>query len=71
MSRKNDTVGYAEKVAEGGFLTVSQAGELLGLSRSKMYKLMDCGELPYCQMGGTRRLPRCELLDYIERNMKQ
>jgi excisionase family DNA binding protein len=42
-------------------LTVEQAAELLSLSRTTLYTLMDAGELKYKRIGRARRIPRAEL----------
>ena len=66
----NDARSYEEKVLDqGGMLTVREASGMLGLSRSQIYKLMDTGEIAYAQLGGTRRIPRLELVKYLRANM--
>jgi excisionase family DNA binding protein len=45
-----------------GLTSVSEAGRFLGLSRTTLYELMDAGELPYCKIGGARRIPRKALV---------
>ena len=39
-------------------LTVTQAGELLGLSRSSIYGLVRIGRLPVLHLGRSARIPR-------------
>ena len=56
-------------VAGEGFVAVSEAGEFLGLSRAKMYQLMDAGELAFAKFGKSRRIPRRALVAYAERCM--
>jgi excisionase family DNA binding protein len=52
-----------------GLLDVREAARLLGLSRSKLYQIMDKGELPYVKFGKARRLNRRCLLEYVRRNV--
>jgi len=55
--------------SDGGLLRVPAAAAFLGVSRSKVYLMMDSGELRYVKFGKCRRIPRAELLILIERNM--
>ena len=41
-----------------GLMTVREAAEFLGLSRSTVYELMESGELPFAKIGKARRIPR-------------
>jgi excisionase family DNA binding protein len=52
-----------ELVAEGTD-TIPAAQRFLGLSRAKIYQLMESGELPYCKFGRARRIPRRALVEY-------
>ena len=52
-----------------GLLDVREAARLLGLSRSKLYQIMDKGELPYVKFGKARRINRQCLLEYVRRNV--
>ncbi len=47
----------AELVADG-LLTIREVAEFLHLSRSKVYELMDAGDLCYAKLGRSRRIPR-------------
>ncbi len=51
-----------EAVAEG-LLTVQEAAQFLRVSRSKLYDLMDNGELKFVKLGRSRRIPRRALID--------
>lgn len=42
-------------------LTVAHAADLLSLSRSTIYQLMDSGQLAYVKIGRTRRIARLSL----------
>lgn len=50
-----------------GFIDVVDAGKYLGLSRSKVYALMDNQELAYAKFGKSRRIPIQSLRDYANR----
>ncbi len=58
-----------ELVADG-LLVVSKAADFLGLSRSKIYALMDSGELVYVKLGRARRIPRRALIELAAANLK-
>ena len=40
-----------------GLATVQQAAQFLGVSRGKLYAIMERGELRYCKLGKNRRIP--------------
>ena len=56
-------------VVGDGFVDVAEAGEFLGLSRAKLYQLMDRHELASAKFGKARRIPRRALLEYASRCM--
>jgi excisionase family DNA binding protein len=41
---------------ERRFYTPTQAAEILGISRSKIYEMMQSGEIPFETYGGARRI---------------
>jgi excisionase family DNA binding protein len=43
---------------------IAEAAEFLGLSRSKIYQLMDAGELAYAKFGRSRRIPFQILMEF-------
>lgn len=47
-------------------LTVTEAGELLGISRAFAYELVSRGELPVIRLGRRRLVPRRALLALID-----
>jgi excisionase family DNA binding protein len=57
-------------LVEDGLLTVSEAAEFLKLSRSKLYQLMDDGELAYSKIGCSRRIPRRAVVELAARNLQ-
>jgi excisionase family DNA binding protein len=50
-----------------GFVDVPEAAQFLGISRAKLYTLMDAGELPCAKFGKCRRIPRNALQDHAAR----
>ena len=50
-------------VAEG-FAKVAEAEKFLGVSRAKLYQMMDAGALTYAKMGRSRRIPWQALREY-------
>jgi excisionase family DNA binding protein len=48
-------------------LRVSEAGDALGLGRSKTYELIASGELPSVRIGGSVRVPVGALRAWIEK----
>ena len=54
-------------LSEEGFIPVAEAARFLGLSRAKLYQMMDAQELSYAKFGRSRRIPRRALREYAER----
>ena len=52
----------ADLVADG-LVTLREAALFLSISRSKLYALMDNGELKFVKLGRSRRVPRRALID--------
>jgi excisionase family DNA binding protein len=48
--------------------TVSAVAQFLCLSRSKVYAMMDAGELPYVKLGKSRRVRWSDVIRLIEAN---
>ena len=51
---------------ESFLYTVQEAAEALKMSRSKVYGLMKEGELPSVKIGGSRRLRKQDLMQYLD-----
>lgn len=49
-------------------LTVMEAADALGLSRSKVYELLAAGEMPSVRIGRTRRIAVNDLKWFIDRH---
>jgi len=49
-------------------VTVTEAADALGLSRSKVYELLAAGELPSVRIGRTRRIAVADLERFVERH---
>lgn len=62
MTGKIDT-----SLAEGGYMSVEAACELLDVSRSKLYGMMARGEITWAKFGTLRKLPRRAVLEWATR----
>lgn len=60
----------AFEIVQDGMLTVEKACEWLGLSRAKVYQLMERGQLPYVKIGRARRIPKRALIEFAAANMR-
>jgi excisionase family DNA binding protein len=52
-------------------LTVPEAAEALGISRSKLYQLLSAGAIRSIRIDGSRRVPVEALTAYINQLMKE
>ncbi len=52
-----------------GLLTVNEAAGYLALSRSKVYEMMNDGELLWVKLGGNRRIRASDVRALIERSL--
>ena len=65
-----------EEVSEPGYarslqlLSVSETGELLGMGKSWVYNQIKSGEIPSVQLGGSVKIKREDLEDYIEKHRR-
>lgn len=57
------------ELVRDGLLTVRQAEDLTGLKKSKLYDLMNCGELTYAKIGAARRIPRKALFELLAKSL--
>src|SRR4051812_31698238 len=68
VKRQNQTAND-EAARPRQLLTVGQAAAMLALGRSKLYALMDAGELAYVKMGKSRRVRLADVEALIERSL--
>ncbi len=54
-----------------GLLRITEASRFLGVSRSKLYSLMETGEVAYVKFGKSRRIAWSELRRLVERHTVQ
>ena len=59
-----------EELMRDGLDRVEAAGRFLGISRSRIYELMDAGELPFVKIGRSRRIPHGALIEFAGRNLR-
>ena len=55
-------------VDSAGLQPVPEVAKFLAISRSKVYQLMDSGELPHVKLGKSRRVRWPDVLRLIEEN---
>jgi excisionase family DNA binding protein len=51
-------------------MTISEAAEFLSISRTKLYSMMDNGELVFVKLGRNRRIPRRAVIDLASRELR-
>ena len=49
----------------------AEAAEAIGVSRSRMYELIDSGDIPSIRIGGTLRVPVDELRRWVEQKLAE
>jgi hypothetical protein len=59
----------AEELLKDGSLTVIAATKEFGIGRSRLYELMNCGDLPYSNQTGRRLIPRLAIRRLLARGM--
>jgi excisionase family DNA binding protein len=57
-----------EAVAGPKLARVVEVAKYLSMSRSKVYAMMDAGELAYVKLGKSRRIPWDAVLQLVEQN---
>jgi excisionase family DNA binding protein len=60
----------SEELMRDGLDRVEEAGRFLGISRSRVYELMDSGELAYVKIGRSRRIPRRSLIEFAAHRLQ-
>jgi excisionase family DNA binding protein len=56
-------------ITADGLVSVKEAAEFLGMCVASVYNLNEKGQLPFCKIGGSRRIPRRALIELAERNL--
>jgi hypothetical protein len=56
-------------VMADGFASVAEGMKFLAIGHSRLYELMNGGELTYCQFGRRRRIPWVALRQYAAKHM--
>ena len=75
MSELNNPLGVRQVVAlnprpEREWLTYAEAGEIVGLSRVTLWKLVSAGEIEAAKVGRAVRLSRQSLNAYMKRSVE-
>jgi excisionase family DNA binding protein len=58
-----------KEMVKDGVHTIAEAAEVIKLSRTTIYALMESGELPYTKIGKRRLIPRRALSELMERGL--
>ncbi len=58
-----------EELVVDGLVRIAEAERFSGLSRSKLYELMEAGDLAYVKLGRARRIPRRALIELAARSL--
>jgi excisionase family DNA binding protein len=69
ISPSAETAQDSNTLVADGLMTVLQAAKFLGLSRAKVYQLMDQGLLAYVKIGRSRRIPRRALVELAAQHL--
>jgi excisionase family DNA binding protein len=56
-------------ISPDGFATVAETADYLGLSRAKVYQIMDAGEIRFAKFGHARRIPWASIVEYAQKSM--
>ena len=59
----------SEALCEEGLMTVREAAQFLRLSRTRIYRAMKNGDLPYSLFGKARRVPRRALVMFAAKHV--
>jgi excisionase family DNA binding protein len=65
----NATMEHRPDAGERGLERVGKVAEFLKLSRSKVYAMMETGQLPYVKLGKSRRIRWNDVLRLVETNL--
>jgi excisionase family DNA binding protein len=70
IDSRGRTLADSAELVSDGLLTVRECAEFLHLSRSKIYELMDAGELCFAKLGRSRRIPRRAVIELVAREIQ-
>ena len=70
IDNRGRTLADSAELVADGLLTVRECAEFLHLSRSKIYELMDAGELCFVKLGRSRRIPRRAVIELAARQLR-
>ena len=59
-----------EDLVSAGLMSVKEAAKFLSISRSKLYELMNEGELQFVKIGRSRRVPRRAVTELAARGLQ-
>ncbi len=57
------------ELVDDGLFTVRQAADFLRVGRTKIYGLINSGDLPRCKIGKCVRVPRAAVVQLAERSL--
>lgn len=55
-----------DELVDAGLLRVPEVAEMLAVSKSTIYLLMENGEMPYVRVRGARRIPKRAVTEYAK-----
>jgi excisionase family DNA binding protein len=67
---RHDPLDPATSTTRAQLLTVKDVIATLRISRSSVYRLFDSGELPWIQIGSSRRVKPEDLTDFVEQRRR-
>ncbi len=47
-----------------------EAAEAIGVSRARLYELMNSGEIPFVKVGNVKRVPVAKLREWVDRQSR-
>ena len=57
------------RIVEKGLMRIAEVARFYGVSRAKVYQLMDRGELAWVKLGRARRIPRRAVVELAARRL--
>ena len=61
--------GQAIELVADGLASIAEASKFLGISRSKLYEMMERGQVRYCKLGRNRKIPWAEVRHLAARSL--